>query len=581
MAAIEGSFLAALKAAKRNWCSDEWGYKDLHRLIWNGISPKNGLVRRLRTKSIWSLYRQGVGEMESSLMSVLLRVSERLQAWDLPLMTSLFLVPITLFSAAFAGSSLAVAAVGSLGMAAAAVLSHRLAPKFADYIKTASVLGQTMLITALFEGHAWQTDTHVLYFAFLALVSTMGRIPVLFWASSLTIAHQMVLATVAPSLLFPSAGLVENLTRSGFHSGVVLIEAFILAIAIAQRTADARKIEIKSKELEAETRLTADAHKDAQEAHEKASSVIAALRNTLTQLAGRNLTCHIQDGFPEEYDVLREDFNIAVETLREAFSRADGVADELALDAMQLVKAVHSMSQLTDAQAGSLTDMNTTATELKAALAKTAEQASHAAMSAGEVRSSAMQGGEVTQNAIEAMQMIESSSREISQIVDLIDDVSFQTNLLALNAGVEAARAGEAGKGFAVVAAEVRQLAQSTSEAASGIKRLITKSSDQVSSGAELVNAAGRHLEQIEGKIAEMDGLASSISDQNHQQAEALARLHGMVEKADTETKKTVEMGGQLGAMSRRLTMASKKLSEDLAAFTLTDEDLLEGAKAA
>lgn len=514
-------------------------------------------------------------------MSILLRISDRFQDWDLPLVTCLFLVPITLFSANFAGSSLGLAAAGSLGMAAAAVLSHRFTPKLADYVKTACVLGQTMLITALFEGHAWQVDTHVLYFAFLALVSTMGRIPVLFWATSLTILHQLALAVVAPSLLFPSAGLVEDLMRSGFHSGVVLIEACILTIAIAQRGADARKIENKSKELETETRFAADARKDAEEAHKEASTVIAALRNTLTQLAGRDLTCQIQNGFPKEYDVLREDFNIAVETLREAFSRADVVADELALDAMELAKAVQGMSQLTNVQANSLTDMNSTATDLKAALVQTAEQASHAAASAGEVRSSAMQGGEVTQDAIEAMRMIESSSREISQIVDLIDDVSFQTNLLALNAGVEAARAGEAGKGFAVVAAEVRQLAQSTSEAASGIKNLITKSSDQVSNGAELVNAAGRHLEEIEAKIVEMDGLASSISDQNNQQAEALARLHGMVENTDAETKKSVDMGAQLGAMSRRLTMASKKLSEDMAAFTLTEEDLLKGAKVA
>lgn len=514
-------------------------------------------------------------------MNVMLRVLKRFQHWDLPLVTCLALVPITLFSAIFAGSSLEIAAGGSLAMAGAAIFAHRFVPAVSDYIKTACVLGQTMLITALFEGHAWQTDTHVLYFAFLALVSTMGRIPVLFWASGLTIAHQIVLTVLAPSLLFPSAGVMQDLMRTGFHSGVVLIEACILAIAIAQRAAVDRNVERKSKELETETQFAADARKDAEEAHQQASLVIGALRNTLTQLAGRDLTCQINDSFPLEYDVLRVDFNIAVETLRDAFSRADLVADELAVDAMQLAKAVHGMAQLTDAQAKSLTDMNSTATDLKSALAETAGQASLAARSAGEVRSSAMQGSEVTQNAIEAMRVIEASSREISQIVDLIDDVSFQTNLLALNAGVEAARAGEAGKGFAVVAAEVRQLAQSTSEAASGIKRLISNSSDHVSSGAELVNAAGRHLEEIEAKIAEMDGLASSISDQNHQQADALARLHGMVEHADTETKNTVEMGGQLGAMSRRLTIASKKLSADMAAFTLNQDDLLNGSKAA
>ncbi|MGH1414731.1 MAG: methyl-accepting chemotaxis protein [Pelagimonas sp.] len=493
----------------------------------------------------------------------------------------MLLVPITIFSAFFAGASLTVASIGAISLAGMAVLSGKYLTSGADYVKTACVLGQSMLVTALFQGHAWQSDTHVLYFALLAIVSTMGRIPVLVWACGLTMAHQIILTVVAPSFLFAPAGLADDLLRTGFHCGVVFIEASILAVTIAQRETAQMKIESKSKELETETRFAADSRQEAEDAHKQASVVIAAFRQTLTQLAGRDLTCRIQNEFPEEYDVLREDFNIAVDTLREAFSRADVVADELALDAQQLAKAMTTMSKQTDTQAKSLTEMTETANTLKSALGDTAQQASHAAQSAGEVRSSAMQGGEVTQNAIEAMRGIEASSREISQIVDLIDDVSFQTNLLALNAGVEAARAGESGKGFAVVASEVRQLAQSTSEAASGIKRLISDSSDQVSAGAELVNAAGQHLEEIEAQIARMDDLTTSISKKNHQQAEALNSLHDMVKSADGETQKTVEMGNKLGAMSRRMTMASKKLSADMAAFTLTQEDLNDGAETA
>ncbi len=111
------------------------------------------------------------------------------------------------------------------------------------------------------------------------------------------------------------------------------------------------------------------------------------------------------------------------------------------------------------------------------------------------------------------MARIEQSSRKISDIISVIDEIARQTNLLALNAAVEAARAGEAGRGFAVVASEVRSLAQRSSQAAKDIKDLIVNSSVRSEEGVQLVNRAGESLKEIVDSINEVADIVADIAN--------------------------------------------------------------------
>jgi methyl-accepting chemotaxis protein-1 (serine sensor receptor) len=155
-------------------------------------------------------------------------------------------------------------------------------------------------------------------------------------------------------------------------------------------------------------------------------------------------------------------------------------SDAVSTAAQQIARGNDDLSQRTQEQASSLEETASSMEEMTSTVKQNAENASHADQLARGAREQAERGGEVVGQAVTAMREINSSSRKISDIVSLIDEIAFQTNLLALNAAVEAARAGEQGRGFAVVATEVRNLAQRSAGAAKEIKQLINESADKV-----------------------------------------------------------------------------------------------------
>jgi methyl-accepting chemotaxis protein len=177
------------------------------------------------------------------------------------------------------------------------------------------------------------------------------------------------------------------------------------------------------------------------------------------------------------------------------------------------------LSERTEEQVTSLEEMASAIRELTETLKSNTGNAQEASALANATRQAAESGGAVAKDAVAAMEQIEVSSRRISDIIGMIEEIAFQTNLLALNAAVEAARAGDAGRGFAVVAQEVRALSMRASEASREIRTLVTNSSGHVGQGVELVRRAGTQLGEIVisvKKVAEIVGeMASAIREQS------------------------------------------------------------------
>ncbi len=179
-------------------------------------------------------------------------------------------------------------------------------------------------------------------------------------------------------------------------------------------------------------------------------------------------------------------------------------------------------------------------------------------------RAAADASGAVVRRATDAMTGIEHSSRQIGQIVGVIDQIAFQTNLLALNAGVEAARAGEAGRGFAVV---VRALAQRSADAAREIKVLISTSSAQVDQGVALVAQAGGALERIATQVSGLSGAVTSIAAGARDQAATLQQINHTLARLDQMTQQNTAMVAEAAAAALLLAQDSDCLVDAVNRF--------------
>ncbi|MHC9237708.1 methyl-accepting chemotaxis protein [Pseudooceanicola sp. 502str34] len=294
------------------------------------------------------------------------------------------------------------------------------------------------------------------------------------------------------------------------------------------------------------------------------------LGGALQALARGDLTHRIGEEAPKKIARAREDFNSATDTLHTTLSEIVSASAEVQGAAEHIAAAVDAMSRRTEQQAAALGHSGSELEGVSTMLTQTSESGRTAAAAASEARAMVTGSAEQMGETRATMAEIATSSREIRQIVSVIDTIAMQTNLLALNAGVEAARAGEAGRGFAVVATEVRSLAQRSAEAAKNIRTLMDASAAQVDRGEALVNRTSEDLSVTRDKVLEIDHLLGEIARMADQQAQGVRRVNKGVSDTGNLTQQNAAMGEETSAEAATLRDNVLRLNALIGQFTLT-----------
>ncbi|MCO5356198.1 methyl-accepting chemotaxis protein [Acidovorax kalamii] len=248
-------------------------------------------------------------------------------------------------------------------------------------------------------------------------------------------------------------------------------------------------------------------------------------------------------------------------------------SDSVSNASAEIAQGNNDLSARTEQQASALQETAASMEQLNTAVRNNADNAQRADAMARSASEVAAQGGSVVAEVVHTMKDINESSRQIADIVGVIDSIAFQTNILALNAAVEAARAGEQGRGFAVVATEVRVLASRSAEASREIKSLIGTSVERVEAGTALVDRAGQTMSEVVASIRRVTDIMGEISAASTEQSQGVDQINEAVTQMDQATQQNAALVEEMAAAAASLNHQATDLVNTVATFRLSAQD--------
>ena len=396
-------------------------------------------------------------------------------------------------------------------------------------------------------------------------------------------------------------GLQSRLTQVGTLSGgyigalvasLVLLAAGLFGITrlfvVAQRKtakdADDKRIESDSRQREA------------QRVNDANQAAILRLMNELQSVAEGDLTQ--QATVTEDITgAIADSVNYTVEELRTLVAQVQGTANRVTDTTGQVEQTSTELLAASTEQLHEIRETGESVLQMAGRINDVSQRAQETVTAAQQSLNVTQAGRRAVQDAIEGMNSIRDqiqetskrikrlgeSSQEIGEITELISDITEQTNVLALNAAIQAASAGDAGRGFSVVAEEVQRLAERSGDAtrqiAALVKAIQTDTGDAVAAmerstqgvvqGAQLSDAAGAALVDIDRVTRELSTLVESISAQAQSEAQSANVVASNIQHIFAVTEQTGDGTRSTAQIVRELSRTAEELRQSVSRFKI------------
>lgn len=288
-----------------------------------------------------------------------------------------------------------------------------------------------------------------------------------------------------------------------------------------------------------------------------------------TQMSQGQLKQEISKQFQGQLALILNAISTTLDNLQQTVGNVHYMADKVQNGARDIAVRGKTLDQQIANQVSALSSTSETMRQLTLRVEENVKSALQAKKVVTLSLNQAAEGLDIVESAMDSMKIMKKSSDKISEIINVINNISFQTNILALNATVEAARSQDGGKGFAVVAKEVGILANKTSQAAKDIKHLIIDSTEKIISSSKLVKNTGASLDSIYAALKEANSTVTDISGASAEQFDKIRSVQLSISQLEKLSNQNASLVNQTAISSSSLDDKALQLTQLMEYFKL------------